>query len=70
MKIYCFIKDKEIGIYDKADWSKSKVKIYLRDSLGHKVAQEFIDYVATHCAPKENSLLKNYPATYMYEIDL
>jgi hypothetical protein len=73
MKIYCFIKDDEIGVYDKENWrgaGKDVRSTSLISKLGKKTVKEFIDYVVNNYTPKENPLLKDYPTTFMYEIEL
>ena len=73
MKIYCFIKDDKIGIYDRENWKEQGKDIRLtslKNSLGETITKEFINYVVFHYTPKENLLLKDYPTTFMYEIDL
>ena len=73
MKIYCFIKDDMIGVYDRENWKEQGKDIRLtslKNSLGETITKEFIDYVVFHYTPKENLLLKDHPTTFMYEIDL
>ena len=73
MKIYCFIKDDMIGVYDRENWKEQGKDIRLtslKNSLGETITKEFINYVVFHYTPKENLLLKDYPTTFMYEIDL
>ena len=73
MKIYCFIKDDSIGIYDRENWKEQGKDIRLtslKNSLGETITKEFINYVVFHYTPKENLLLKDHPTTFMYEIDL
>ena len=73
MKIYCFIEDDKIGIYDRENWKEQGKDIRLtslKNSLGETITKEFIDYVVFHYIPKENLLLKDHPNTFMYEVDL
>ena len=73
MKIYCFIKDDMIGVYDRENWKEQGKDIRLtslKNSLGETITKEFINYVVLHYTPKENLLLKGHPTTFMYEIDL
>lgn len=73
MKIYCFIKDNMIGVYDRANWKEQgkEVKLTpLKNILGETITKEFIDYVVSHYEPTLNPLLDTHPDTYMYEIEL
>lgn len=73
MKIYCFIKDNMIGVYDRANWKEQGKEIRLTpltNSLGVDEVQEFIKYVKTKHEPTYNPDLDIHPDTYMYEIDL
>ena len=73
MKIYCFIKDDMIGVYDRENWKEQGKDIRLtslKNSLGETITKEFINYVVFHYTPKENLLLKGHPTTFMYEVDL
>jgi len=73
MKIYCFIKDDKIGVYDRANWKEQGKEIRLTpltNSLGVDEVQEFIKYVKTKHEPTPNPLLDTFPNTYMYEIEL
>ena len=73
MKIYCFINDDKIGVYDRENWKEQGKEIRLtplKNILGETITIEFIDYVVNNYTPKENPLLKDYPTTFMYEIEL
>jgi len=73
MKIYCFIKDDMIGVYDRENWEEQGKDIrltQLTNSLGVDEVQEFIKYVQVNHEPVYNHLLDVHPDTYMYEVDL
>ena len=73
MKIYCFIKNDKIGVYDRANWKEQGQKVKctsLISLLGEAGTQEFIKYVQTKHEPIYNPLFDIHPDTYMYEIDL
>lgn len=73
MKIYCFIKDDKIGVYDRPNWKESELyadRTSLIALLGEAETREFIKYVKTKHEPTPNPLLDTFPNTYMYEIEL
>ena len=73
MKIFCFIKKDNIGIYDRPDWKLTECRLHrptLAGVIGKDGVSDFIKFVTANYIPQENAYLTVHPDVNMYEIDL
>lgn len=72
MKIYCFIKDDKMGIYDNPNWKLATHKLKLmslEEAVGRTEVLNFIKYVVSNYAGVKTKELEGHPDTFMYEVE-